>query len=231
MFAKRLLQITLTMAVLVACFATPRSASAMGPCGSTYIVQPGDWLSRIAERCGVSLSALYAANPDVVYQRYIYPGQVLNIPGGPGPFAQPQNYCPPYCQPYITTNPFPWIAPATFWFPSMVVTPLVGSSYYGAMAYVGTQLTFQTKVRNNGDVPLQIVANLTPPSGWEVNDQYNDCPTNLAAGSICTFTWIFIPQVSGLAYVRVYACGFYTDYYGNAQRITQSPAFFFDVEP
>ena len=79
MFAKRLLQITLILAILLTSFAIPRSASASGPCGSTYIVQPGDWLSRIANRCGVSLSALYAANPGVEYQRYIYPGQVLDL--------------------------------------------------------------------------------------------------------------------------------------------------------
>ena len=62
MFAKRLIQITLILAVLVAGFAMPRIASAAGPCGSIYIVRPGDWLSKIANRCGVTLSALYAAN-------------------------------------------------------------------------------------------------------------------------------------------------------------------------
>lgn len=85
MSAKRLIQITLVLAMLVACFAFPRAASAWGGCGSTYVVQPGDWLSRIAIRCGVTLSALYAANPWTRYYRYIYPGQVLNIPGGPLP--------------------------------------------------------------------------------------------------------------------------------------------------
>ena len=58
------------------------SNAAAWNCGSTYVVQPGDWLSKIANRCGVSLSQLYAANPNVGY--YIYPGQVLNIPGGYG---------------------------------------------------------------------------------------------------------------------------------------------------
>jgi LysM repeat protein len=88
MSAKRMLQITLVLAVLFACLSFPHSASAWGGCGSTYVVQPGDWLSKIAARCGVTLSALYAANPWAGYYRYIYPGQVLNIPGGsdgPGP--------------------------------------------------------------------------------------------------------------------------------------------------
>jgi LysM repeat protein len=88
MSAKRMIQIVLVLAVLAACFTFPRGASA-NACGPTYVVQPGDWLSKIAARCGVTLSALYAANPWASYYRYIYPGQVLNIPGGynggPGP--------------------------------------------------------------------------------------------------------------------------------------------------
>lgn len=80
MFAKRAIQLTLVLAVLFACLAYPRSAAAGGGCGSIYVVRPGDWLSKIAIRCGVTLSALYAANPWVGY--YIYPGQVLTIPGG-----------------------------------------------------------------------------------------------------------------------------------------------------
>jgi hypothetical protein len=119
----------------------------------------------------------------------------------------------------------------TYWFPHMTVTPHVGSSYYGSWAHVGTQLTFQTKVQNDGDVPLQVVANLTPPTDWDVNDNYNDCPTNLAVGSMCTFTWLFTPRVSGQVNVRVYVRGLYTDSYGNTQRITSSPAFFFNAEP
>jgi LysM repeat protein len=85
MSAKRVIQIALVLALLVGCLSFPRSASAWGGCGSTYVVQHGDYLSKIASRCGVTLSALYAANPWVAYYYYIYPGQVLMIPGGPGP--------------------------------------------------------------------------------------------------------------------------------------------------
>jgi LysM repeat protein len=80
MFAKRMIQISLVLVLLVSSLAVTRGVSADGLCGSTYVVQRGDWLSKIAVRCGVSLSQLYAANPWVGY--YIYPGQVLNIPGG-----------------------------------------------------------------------------------------------------------------------------------------------------
>jgi LysM repeat protein len=47
---------------------------------STYIVQPGDTLSVIAERFGVSLAALSAAN-DITDVDSISPGQELIIPG------------------------------------------------------------------------------------------------------------------------------------------------------
>lgn len=80
MSAKRMIQMTLILVVLFSCLAVTRKVSAGGYCGSTYVVQPGDWLSKIARRCGVTLSELYAANPWVGY--YIYPGQVLVIPGG-----------------------------------------------------------------------------------------------------------------------------------------------------
>jgi LysM repeat protein len=80
MFAKRMIQLTLILVLLVSSLAATHSVSAAGYCGSTYIVQRGDWLSKIAGRCGVTLSQLYAANPWVGY--YIYPGQRLNIPGG-----------------------------------------------------------------------------------------------------------------------------------------------------
>ena len=80
MFAKRLIQLSLILVLLVGSLAATHSNAAAMGCGSTYVVQRGDWLSKIANRCGVSLSQLYAANRYVGY--YIYPGQVLNITGG-----------------------------------------------------------------------------------------------------------------------------------------------------
>jgi len=71
---------TLITVLLLASLGVTQSASASGYCGSAYVVQPGDWMAKIARYCGVTLSELYAANPGVGY--YIYPGQVLVIPGG-----------------------------------------------------------------------------------------------------------------------------------------------------
>jgi len=49
------------------------------PQGTTYVVQRGDWLTRIAQRFGVSLFAMLQANP-LMNPNLIYPGQVLIIP-------------------------------------------------------------------------------------------------------------------------------------------------------
>ena len=49
---------------------------------STYIVQPGDTLTAIAERFGVSLADLEAANPQITNPDLIFPEQVINIPDG-----------------------------------------------------------------------------------------------------------------------------------------------------
>ena len=47
---------------------------------ATYTVRPGDTLSGIAERFGVSLDALIAANPQISDPDRIFPGEVITIP-------------------------------------------------------------------------------------------------------------------------------------------------------
>ncbi len=51
-----------------------------GACPSRYTVQRGEWFYAIARKCGVTVSALEAANPGC-NPNVLYPGQVLNIPG------------------------------------------------------------------------------------------------------------------------------------------------------
>lgn len=55
--------------------------AASGVAGSSYTVQPGDYLSKIAQQHGVSLDALIAANPQIKNPNLIVPGQQLKIPG------------------------------------------------------------------------------------------------------------------------------------------------------
>ena len=98
MSAKRLIQLFLIVMILLTSFAATRNAQAQSWCGSYYVVQRGDWLARIARNCGITLSELYAANPWVRYERYIYPGQILSMPGG---YQEPDNQGGPgdYCGP------------------------------------------------------------------------------------------------------------------------------------
>lgn len=80
MSKKTILQCFVVAAILLASFANPGSAHAWSSCGSTYVVQWGDTLGTIAQRCGTTVSALYAANPWLGYT--LYAGSVLVIPGG-----------------------------------------------------------------------------------------------------------------------------------------------------
>jgi len=82
MSMKHILQMALILVVLVTTLAFTTDAHASSACGSTYVVQRGDWMAKIARKCGVTLSQLIAANSWTSYYYYIYPGQVLNIPGG-----------------------------------------------------------------------------------------------------------------------------------------------------
>src|SRR5690554_1930005 len=50
------------------------------PQGQLYTVMAGDTLFFIAQRFGVSLSALIAANPQIADPDLIFPGQVICIP-------------------------------------------------------------------------------------------------------------------------------------------------------
>ena len=57
----------------------------------TYTVRSGDCLSTIGQRFGVSWGSIASAN--AIYSPYIiYPGQVLNIPGGSGNVVQTKTY-------------------------------------------------------------------------------------------------------------------------------------------
>jgi hypothetical protein len=115
--------------------------------------------------------------------------------------------------------------------PGMAVTLISRGSTYTTTIDFGAEFTFQAKVQNTGNVPLEVVANLDTPQGWDVNQKYTDCPESLDLGGTCMFTWVFTPHVSGSVYLRVYTRGLYTDASGNDSRITQSPAFLAIVRP
>ena len=53
---------------------------AQSPCGDNYVVLPGDTLSGIANKCGVTEQAIIALNPDIYENNQLFVGQVLKIP-------------------------------------------------------------------------------------------------------------------------------------------------------
>jgi spore coat assembly protein SafA len=70
------------------------------PHGRTYIVQKGDTMYLIAQKFGVSLEALIAANPQIRDPNLIFPGDVINIPGHCSPGHQPPGHHPPHGRTY-----------------------------------------------------------------------------------------------------------------------------------
>lgn len=71
-----------------------------------YTVQPGDSMFLIAQRFGVSLNALIAANPHISNPSQIFPGDVLCVPGtSPQPPCRQPSSCPPGFQGRYTVQP------------------------------------------------------------------------------------------------------------------------------
>ncbi|HTX89627.1 MAG TPA: hypothetical protein VMC09_00300 [Anaerolineales bacterium] len=124
-------------------------------------------------------------------------------------------------------------AAAVSTYPNMQVTLSANNvNAWAVTVYAGKPLIFRAKVKNIGNTPLQVTANLTIPYNWGVpQNKYSDCPDSLAVRSSCTISWYFIPQGSGQLTLRVYVRGNYKDSAGNAQRITSSPAMIFNVKP
>ena len=119
--------------------------------------------------------------------------------------------------------------------PTMDVTLLINNMETNtATIYAGQPLILRAQVENTSKIPMQVIANLTVPDGWDVDqDKYSDCPTDdsFDLHEVCTISWYFTPQVSGQEILRVYVRGLYTDNAGNSQRITDSPAFILTVQP
>lgn len=71
-----------------------------------YTVQPGDTMFTIAQRFGVSLNALIAANPQIPNPNVLIPCDVLCVPGTtPPPGCRVPTSCPPGFQGRYTVQP------------------------------------------------------------------------------------------------------------------------------
>ncbi len=81
MFAKKSFQFILLVAIMLTSLASTAAAPATSACGSSYTVQWGDTLGKIAIRCGTNIAALRLANPNIGSGDWIYAGQTLTLPG------------------------------------------------------------------------------------------------------------------------------------------------------
>lgn len=62
----------------------PTAVQPTPPTGATqYVVRPGDTMSMIARRFGVTLQALVAANPQIANPNILFPGQIVYVPARP----------------------------------------------------------------------------------------------------------------------------------------------------
>jgi LysM repeat protein len=78
--SKKIFQFTILAILVLACFAGVGKAEAWSGCGSTYYVQWGDTLYKIAAKCGTTMDAIRQANPGLY--SWVYAGQTLRMPGG-----------------------------------------------------------------------------------------------------------------------------------------------------
>ena len=98
-------QAAISISILVALLIVPVSALAGGVCGGTYIVEQGDTLEQIAAMCGITVSAIQAANPGIGTS--LHAGQTLTLPGGssvPSSTPIPPTQPPTVVNNYYTTN-------------------------------------------------------------------------------------------------------------------------------
>jgi len=90
MNARKSVNLIIVTILLFASFVSIGGASAWSQCPTYLTVQWGDTLSGIAVKCGTTVDAIRAANPDLGW--WLFAGQVIYIPGGYTPPSQPSTY-------------------------------------------------------------------------------------------------------------------------------------------
>ena len=161
-------------------------------CSTPYTVVPGDTLTGIAFKCGVTYTSLLAANAGISNPNRIFPGQQINIPqSGPGiPPTGGQRYTVVagdrlfrIAQRFNTTvtaivNANPWITNPNLIYPGWVITiptgpgipPTGGQTYTGVAGDTLSGIAF----RFNTTVTALLSANpsITNPNliypGWVI---------------------------------------------------------------
>lgn len=168
---RTLLQLTVVMVALFGVFfAAPGRTDAQEACGPSVVVQPGDNLFRIAQRCGVTVDALRSANPQVTDPTRLFVGTVLTIP-------QAGQSLPP-----ATVAIFPAGGP-----PGSVVTVVAN----GLPA--NTQISVGFGTYQQGIVITSIYSQATSGPYGELQTQTN-LPPNVAPGGA---PWAVMLEVNG----------------------------------
>lgn len=150
--------------------------------GSTYTVQPGDYISLIARRFGVTVAALLSAN-NLSNPNLIYAGQVLKIPGGSGPAPTPvPTTAPPAGTPVppatggkYTVQRGDTLSAIARRF-SVTVSAILSANNLSNpnLIFVGQVLTIPGA--GTGPAPTPVPTTAPPPAGpsWELGGQVND---------------------------------------------------------
>jgi LysM repeat protein len=76
---KKVIQSFILVIMVLAFFAGAGNAEAWSGCGSSYYVQWGDTLFKIAAKCGTTMDAIRQANPGLY--NWVFAGQTLRMPG------------------------------------------------------------------------------------------------------------------------------------------------------
>lgn len=152
----------------------PTSAPTASSNPSTYTVQWGDWLSKIASQLGVTTQALIAANPGI-NPNLISPGQVLNVPGTSAPApatSTPTTSTPPSGPTTYTVQRGDWIYAIARKFGISVAALLAANPGLNAnFVFPGQVLTIPGSTTPTGT---------TPPSGNTYTVQPGDTLFSIA---------------------------------------------------
>ena len=131
--AGRLVFLAALMVILSLFLVAAKPAEAQGA-GVNHIVQPGEYLAKIARNYGTTVHAIMAVNPQITNMNRIYPGQVIFVPIGWTPAPVPIPVPPP------TTPPPPTVPPGPACRAWHYVTPgqtlLMISRWYGVDPFV-----------------------------------------------------------------------------------------------
>lgn len=117
--------------------AAPPAATSADGCGDTYVIQPGDYLDKIARRCGTTVASILSLNPQIFNPNVIYTGNILRLTDN-----APVTYVSPY--PY---NYYPYYSNAP----------------YGNVNYGSNKVSLSTTWAREGDV-VTVFVNGFPPN-------------------------------------------------------------------